>query len=236
MFTESAELYDAIVGTFKTYGAEAQAYATLIRDHHPSAKTLLDVACGTGEHVKHFRTKKLLADGLDLDAKLIGLARAKVPDARFFVADMRDFSVPAKYDVIACLFSAIGYVKTIDAVRSTFQAFHRHLAPGGIVLVEPWFPPGVLRAGPGSTRHTEVQGAKVERSSHIELEGTLTKLTFTYRIEDATGVRTATELHELGIFTPEETLSAFSDAGFAATHDPVGIFDKRGLYMARAKI
>jgi ubiquinone/menaquinone biosynthesis C-methylase UbiE len=49
MFTESPELYDAIY-KFKNYRGEAQHVAASIHHANPDARSILDVACGTGEH------------------------------------------------------------------------------------------------------------------------------------------------------------------------------------------
>jgi SAM-dependent methyltransferase len=235
MFSESAELYDAIYSTFKDYGAEADAIARLVRTAHPGARTILDVGCGTGEHAKHLRVRHgLVVDGLDIDPGLLAFARQKVPDANFVVADMNEFELQRRYDVVACMFSSIGYMKTIARVTAALQCFRQHLNPHGLVIVEPWFPPGVLRIGKNTSRRGEVNGFRVERTSHTAVSGNVSTLTFTYRIERADGAQTAREVHELGLFTSAEMLEAFRDAGLAATHDPVGLFDNRGLYIARA--
>ena len=68
---------------------------------------------------------------------------------------MRDFDLGRTFDVVVCLFSSIGYVKTIEAMLQTIQTFARHTAPGGVVIVEPWFAPGVLTPG-----HTSAITAK----------------------------------------------------------------------------
>ncbi|MDQ3780921.1 MAG: hypothetical protein M3354_10300 [Chloroflexota bacterium] len=44
------------------------------------------------------------------------------------------------------------------------------------------------------------------------------------------GVTTFTEHHALGLFTHDDYLSAFADAGLTVTHDPVGLLG-RGLYL-----
>ena len=235
MFTESAGLYDAIYSTFKNYAAEADAIASLVRTAHPGAKTMLDVACGTGEHAKHLHLRHgFVVDGLDLDPKLLAVARRKLPSARFFEADMSAFALAQRYDVIACMFSAIGYLKTLDRVTDALQCFRKHLAPNGVIIVEPWFQPGVLDLGPGKPRTAEVDGVRVERTSSTAIAGTISTLTFNYRIEGPDGVRTAEEVHELGLFTRDEMLASFHDAGLGAMHDPVGMFNNRGLYVARA--
>ena len=232
MFSESAELYDAIYGSFKDYAAEADTVAKVIRANQPNARTVLDVGCGTGEHVKHLRARGFLADGLDIDPTLLALAGRKVPSAEFFEADMAEFELSTRYDVVACLFSSIGYLLTMPRIVAALQQFRRHLRPNGIVIVEPWFAPGVLRGGRGVTRRAESAGTRVERTSETSIDGRLSTLVFEYRIESSEGTRHAREVHELGLFTPDEMLAGFERAGLLARYDPVGMFDNRGLYVA----
>jgi ubiquinone/menaquinone biosynthesis C-methylase UbiE len=52
MFTASAEFYDLIYSTFKDYAGEAAQIVRLLRRLHPQCQTVLDVACGTGEHAR----------------------------------------------------------------------------------------------------------------------------------------------------------------------------------------
>jgi len=55
MFSETAELYDAIY-SFKDYAAEAERVRELVvRAGGPGGGALLDVACGTGGHVGGLR-------------------------------------------------------------------------------------------------------------------------------------------------------------------------------------
>jgi ubiquinone/menaquinone biosynthesis C-methylase UbiE len=234
MFTESAELYDAIYFTFKDYAVEAADIAQRKRAEHPTARTVLDVACGTGEHARLLATNHgFQVDGIDLNAEFLRLARLKHPLGRFHLADMRDFSLPDRYDAVICMFSSIGYVKTLVELERTFRTFRKHLAPNGIVMVEPWFPPEKLTSGHHSVRTAEVNGVRVERAATTTIEGRLCFLRFDYTIEEAGQVRHTTETHELGLFTRDETLEAFSAAGLAAVHHAATELN-RGLYIARA--
>ena len=233
MFSASAQLYDAIYGACKDYAGEAAQLAALVRRVHPGAHTVLDVGCGTGEHAKNLRMNHGFAvDGLDIDPGLLAVARQKLPDAQFFEADMGAFALDRHYDVVMCLFSSIGYLTTLERVTAALRCFRQHLAPDGVVVVEPWFAPGVLTVGPGSTKRGEANGVRVERSSDTKVEGRLSTLVFNYRIEDATGVRLVQEVHRLGLFTEAEMLASFLSAGLAATHDSSGLTG-RGLYVAR---
>ena len=139
MFTESAELYDLIYSQFKDYEAEAQQIAGLIQNIHPQAQSILDVACGTGEHARLLaQNYEYTVDGLDLEEALIARAEHKHPEGTFFKADMRSFDLERSYDVILCLFSSIGYVQTLDQVVQALSHFRKHLNTDGVVMVEPW--------------------------------------------------------------------------------------------------
>lgn len=233
MFTASAEFYDLIYSTKKDYKAEAANIAALLRRANPGSRTILDAACGTGEHARHLAAEGFAVDGLDLDPSFVEIARRKNPGARIIHGDMADFHVPHRYDAVVCLFSSIGYLQTLARVTAALRCFREHLAPDGVVVVEPWFAPGVLDPNRVTENVGEADGVRVRRICHIEIEDRISRLRFDYDITDATGTRHGRELHQLGLFTPEEMLAAFRDAGLDAEFDPQGLTD-RGLYVARS--
>jgi len=233
MFTESAELYDLIYASFKDYAAETAKIAALLRSVHPSCQTVLDVACGTGEHALLLASNHgFVVDGLDLDPQFVRIASGKHPTGRFVEADMTDFHLAQRYDAIICLFSSIGYLRTLERVASALRCFHEHLAPGGVVIIEPWFAPGILQPGAGRSHVVEAPGVRVERTSHITITKRISHLRFDYVITDAKGIRRSSETHDMGLFTPEEMAPAFQATGLAVQYDPKGLND-RGLYVAR---
>jgi ubiquinone/menaquinone biosynthesis C-methylase UbiE len=233
MFTASAELYDAIY-SFKDYAAETAQVAALVRAIHPAARHILDVACGTGEHARHLAVShRFDVDGLDLDAGLLRVARVKHPSGNFFEADMSDFALAQRYDAVLCLFSSIAYLVTLERTRRALECFRRHLGPDGVLLVEPWFPPGGLQDGRIFRQTGTHLGRAVERVSRNEIDGRISRLWFDYRIDTPDGIRHASEVHELGLFTTDEMATAFKDAGFRAEFDPVGLTG-RGLWVARS--
>ena len=233
MFNASAEYYDVIYAAFKDYAAEVAQVSSLLRRLNPQSHTLLDVGCGTGEHARRLAAEGFVVDGLDIEPAFVRIASQKHPAGRFVVADMSDFHLPDRYDALLCLFSSIGYLRTLDRVTRALACFREHLAPGGVALVEPWFPPGVFEANREVTHSAEAHGIKVSRHARTEIEGTLSRLLFEYEIEDHGEVRLASEVHELGLFTTEEMMQAFRDAGLEAQHDPAGLTG-RGLFIARS--
>ena len=232
MFTASAELYDIIYGSFKDYAAESDRIAALLRSEHPGCRTLLDVGCGTGEHARLLVERGFAVDGLDLDANLLRVARRKAPGCRFFEADMCDFALASRYDAVLCLFSSIGYAGTLERAARALTCFRRHLAPGGLVVVEPWFAPDAVTPGRTDSRTVDAPPLRIVRTSRLDAVGRTTRLTFSYEVTGPEGTRHATETHELALFTVEEMHQAFNAAGLAVRHDPVGLTG-RGLYLAR---
>jgi len=106
MFSESAAWYDHFYGG-KDYAAEALRVTELIRRRRPGARTLLDVACGTGRHLEQLR-QEFACEGLDLDDGLLAVARRRLPGMRLTRADMADFDLGRRFDAVTCLFSSVG--------------------------------------------------------------------------------------------------------------------------------
>jgi SAM-dependent methyltransferase len=233
MFNASAEYYDVIYGSFKDYAAEVAQVTDLLRCLNPDCHTVLDLGCGTGEHARLLAAAGFDVDGLDIEPAFVRIAATKHPRGRFVVADMSDFHLPYRYDALLCLFSSIGYLVTLDRVTRALACFGEHLAPGGVAIVEPWFPPGVLDPDKRFTHTGESQGVKVARYSRTEIEGSVSRLLFDYEIDDHSDVRHMSEVHELGLFTTEELTEAFRAAGLDAQHDAGGLTG-RGLFVARS--
>jgi SAM-dependent methyltransferase len=235
MFSHSAHLYDLIYSAFKDYQAESAKLVELLARVAPDAETILDVACGTGEHAKILAEEfGLTVDGLDIDEQLLEVARAKNPGRRFFQADMSGFDTGRTYDVVMCLFSSIAYVRELPQVTATLSCFREHLNPDGRIIVEPWFRPDQWQIGRVDSQLVQTEGVNIARMSYSDARGRISVVTFDYLIGTAAGVEHRHEVHELGLFTTDEMLGCFRDAGLEAEYDPVGLIG-RGLYVARAR-
>ena len=231
MFSVSAELYDAIY-SFKDYATESSKIRQFIERERPGAKSILDVACGTAEHAKHLPANFQI-DGIDLEPKFIEIARAKNPSGNYSFADMRSFQLGKRYDVVQCLFSSIGYLLTSEDIVAALKCFRAHLAPGGIILVEPWLAPSVWKLGNPHTITVDKPGLKVSRMNIAEREGDISIIHFHYLIGTDDGVRHEEEIHRL-LLVPMETMATyFQSAGLRCEFDSGSLFD-RGLFIARS--
>lgn len=231
MFSKSAVYYDAIYAAQgKDYAREAEQLHGLIQQHKQcQGNTLLDVGCGTGAHLRHLRNFYDVA-GLDLDPGILEVARQNCPGIVFHCADMTDFKLDRQNDVIVCLFSSIGYVKTFDRLQRAVQTMGDHLNPGGLLVVEPWFGPGVLQTGNAHATFVDLPQLKIARMNVNEIEGNVSALNFHYLVAAPQGVEHFMERRELGLFTHEQYLSAFRASKMETIYDEKGL-DGRGLYL-----
>jgi hypothetical protein len=166
---------------------------------------------------------------------LVHIAQQKLPNATFYHADMTTFDLSERYDMIICLFGSIGYVRTLENVRRTLERFRAHLADGGIVLLEPCFPPDVLDPGRISMKTIESAEISICRMGYAEIDGRLSRLRFEYLFGRPTGIEHGSEVHELGLFTVAEMLGCFQAAGLDVGYYPNGP-SGRGHYLARGKV
>ena len=228
MFSRSARLYDTIY-SFKDYAAEADLLTRYIRGSAPDARTLLDVACGTGLHIEQLR-RNFLVEGLDIDPDLLAIARERNPDVAFHQADMRDFDLGKKFDAVTCLFSSIGYMHELDDLSRAIATMADHLDPGGVLVVEGWLTPDVFDAHHVNAVFVDEIDLKIARVNNAEVDGRLSKFTFHYVVGTPDEVMTFTEDHALALYTRQEYEDAFEAAGLEVNYEADGLMG-RGNYI-----
>ncbi len=231
MFAKSARFYDAIY-SFKDYEAESIKLQALIARSAPAARSLLDVGCGTGAHLASLRKSYEVA-GLDLDENLLQIAAERNPGVPLHHADMVDFDLGRTFDVVTCLFSSIGYVRSVDGLGRAVDSMARHLVPGGILVVEPWIFPDQFEDGRADALVADFDGGKIVRATFSSRSGGVSHLDIHYLVRSEDGsVTHFSEDHVLGLFSDEDYRRAFSDAGLdRAEFDAEGLMG-RGLYLA----
>ncbi|MFG0329278.1 MAG: class I SAM-dependent methyltransferase [Phycisphaerales bacterium] len=237
MFTETEAFYDRFYAAKgKDYDAESAKVLDFIEARRKGAgplRSLLDVACGTGQHLSRFERRIESVAGVDLDPKMIEVARARAPRAEFRVGDMRDFDFDGRtFDAVTCLFSSIGYLLSNEALEDAIATMARHLAPGGVLVVEPWIAPDQYKEGGVYSIFIDDADFKAARLTTTERDGRTSILHFHYLIGTAEdGVKYLTERHVSTLFTRAEHEAAFRAAGLEVEYDEEGLIG-RGLYLA----
>jgi ubiquinone/menaquinone biosynthesis C-methylase UbiE len=231
MRPDTAAYYDAIYEAVgKDYRGEASRLVEIIDAHKRSGgRRLLDVACGTGVHDQHL-AERFEITGVDLEPAMLEIARQRCPTATFHGGDMREFDLGSSFDAVICLFSSIGMMKTADELDAAIGNMARHVAPGGVLIIEPWVFPDQFESGRLHAVTVDEERRKIVRVTRAVREGDLAVLDMQYLI--ATPERTAhlVERYELGLFDQAHYASAMRNAGLVTTFDPEGLFG-RGLFI-----
>ena len=213
-FGRSSSVYDALYeAAGKNYAAEADELDRLIQDRRPGSRSLLDVACGTGAHLQHLADRYDVT-GVDQSTEMLGAAAARLPGADLVAGDMRSFDLARRFDVVTCLFSAIGYMPSPADLDTAIRTMTAHLNERGVLIVDGWVRPEAW-TDPGSVQalscHTGgTAAARVVRSRRT---GTRTTLELHFLIGTVHGVDYLTEVHELTLFEDQQYRAAFERAG-----------------------
>lgn len=221
-----ARVYDAVY-RWKDYDGETARLRGILAGREGG--TLLDVACGTGNHLVRLR-EAFAVEGLEKDPEMAALARAK--GLTVHGGDMEAFDLGRRFDVVTCLFSSIGYMETPERLGRAIRRLAAHLSPGGVLVVEPWFRPEQWRDGHVGADFVDDEGLKVARMSVSKTDGPVSVLDLHHMVATPEGVETFTTHHRLGLFADWEYDEAFEVAGLEVERDQEGLMG-RGLYVAR---
>jgi trans-aconitate methyltransferase len=225
-----ADWYDGFYDV-KDYATEAAAVIALVDRIVPGAATLVDVACGTGRHLEHF-VRRFRCEGTDLDENMLGAARRRLPEVPFTPADLVTLHLGRTFDVVTCLFSSIGYCRTLDRLAA-MAALAAHLNPGGLLVVEPWFVPEKWDDfGRVLVKVVEDGATKGVRVIATSRRGDVSVLRIHYVEASPGDIRTEDRTEEFGLFTVEQYLDAVAAAGLEPSWDDHGLTG-RGLVLGR---
>ncbi len=231
MYKKLAKYYDLIYH-WKEYEKEAYSIKDLIKKYKKSdGNKLLDVGCGTGKHLECFKDD-FSCTGIDINNEMVEVAKENVKDAIFEQGDMIDFNLKTEFDVILCLFSSIGYVKTYSNLEKTMLNFSNHLKKGGVLIIEPWFTKSTYWVGtPGMTTY-DGKDVKIARVNTTKIEGDLSLMEMHYLIaEKDEDVIHFVDTHELGLFETDRTLEFMEKANFKSEFLKDGLMKDRGLFI-----
>jgi SAM-dependent methyltransferase len=218
VYDRSARIYDLLYTGMgiKDYRAEGAELHRIISEAAPGARTLLDVACGTGAHLAELR-QWFEVEGADISPAMLEVARTRLPGVPLHLVDMRTLDLGRQFDAVICLFSSIGYITDPSELRSTIERLAAHVGPGGVMILDGWVRPGdwsdSYRGGPDVASDDETM---VVRMSLSRRAGNITELDMHHLVRTETGIEHFVETHRLALTPTEDYVSAVEGAGLRA--------------------
>lgn len=260
VFGAYSQYYDLLYKD-KDYAGEAAYVRSLIERHHPDARSVLDLGCGTGRHALLLAESGYRVTGIDRSPEMLNAANAQLASASperaarlassgaaptFLQGDVRTVRTDRKFDVVVSLFHVMSYQTGNDDLQAALRTVKEHLLPGGVVIFDCWYGPAVLteRATPRS-RHLENEQIAVDREAEPVLRATENCVDVNYRVQitdkHSGAVQELRETHTMRyLFSPEVEL-LLAGAGLSLKHSaefmtnkPLGLDTWTAVFIAAA--
>ncbi len=187
------------------------------------AKSLLDVACGTGD-LTILLANRFQVTGTDLSEEMLKIAEEKAKKANktipFVQSNMMDLFDFDKFDVITCFDDSICYLKDEDELGVTFNQAFEHLNDGGKFLFDAHSLYQMDEVFPGYMfNHRTEDSAFMWNSFEGEYPHTIEhELTFFNWDEKINGYTVNTELHKERTYPIDTFTMILQDIGFKNIH------------------
>ncbi len=131
LYTDLSGYYDLMCAGID-YHAQSHCVHRLQQIFGNGGKTHLDLACGTGPHVRHFIDCGYQSGGLDINRPMLDRAAIRCPEAQFSLQDMCDFKVAKPLDLITCFLYSIHYSAGLERLQACILSVHTALNAGGV--------------------------------------------------------------------------------------------------------
>jgi SAM-dependent methyltransferase len=216
-------MYDVLYRD-KDYEIECDRIEQIIRDDcQLSARSILDLGCGTGNHALRLAKRGYSVTGVDRSPEMLELAKDKSRDSSldctFIQSDIRTFKSKQKFDVIIMMFAVLGYLTDNEDLLQALDTVQSHLNPGGLFICDVWYGPAVLHQKPGErVRVTDEGNTKIIRASEGVLNSLHHIVTVHFRLWKIEGdrlVEDISEEHRMRFFFPQELQMFFRMRGLS---------------------
>lgn len=216
LYKTYAKFYDLIYyeSQGKWHEKQINFVISLIKKYNIKGKRLLDVACGTGNHIKTLKQKGFSVTGIDLNKEMLKIAKKKVKGIKFIQQDMKKLRLNKKFDIITCFFSSIHYNQDIKELKKTLKNFYNHLDTKGILIFDAGFVKENLDPGHRFADGFETKDFSLTRCCRNYIKGNKLIIPFVYVLQKDNKNIIDEDIHTLGIFSINEIKKVMANIGF----------------------
>jgi ubiquinone/menaquinone biosynthesis C-methylase UbiE len=135
-FNEIANHYDELMGGVP-YRLWVEYMENLLKRIGCKPRTVLDVACGTGNVSELLHDKGYQVVGVDIAADMIEVARSKKSGVEYLVQDMAEMDLEGRrFDLALSLFDSLNYITDIARLAEGIRRVGEHLVDGGVFIFD----------------------------------------------------------------------------------------------------
>jgi|GEM_PF-207341 len=222
LYNDLAEYYFQIESQHRTIESDIDLVRSfLLRKEYP---TVLDLGCGTGEHLNSLKKYGIKCTGIDSSEEMLKTAKKRYPTGISFEhADLRNFDYYSRFDLVMSLFGSMDYLIEDEDVDKLFWNTWRAMKPDGLGVFEIWnsAPVKKIRNKPVTPiSQTLYEGTFISRHrgfTLLESENPRTVVQVDYRYDVQTGndVKSFEDRHVMRAFSFSEINTFLNKNGFA---------------------
>ncbi len=111
----------------------------LLKHYRLVPRTILDLACGTGNMAIPLAQKGYKVYGVDRSRDMLEMAEKKKTDKSnpvFICQDMRQLALAERVDLVVSFYDSVNYIKSFDELIITFKNVEKVLHPGGYFIFD----------------------------------------------------------------------------------------------------
>ena len=143
-----AQFYDHVYGPKER--KDVDFYVDLAKE---TTGSVLELGCGTGRVLLPTARAGFDVTGIDLSEDMLEVLQTKLVDepedvqqrVRIVRADIRDFALGARFELVTVPFRPFQHLISIDDQLACLSCAHRHLEPGGRLALDVFDPNLVVR-------------------------------------------------------------------------------------------
>ncbi len=220
LYRELSEFYFSIEEKNRDISKDIRLIKTLMRAYN--APSLLDIGCGSGEHIHLLHKAGFRCTGIDSSEEMLKIARIRFPgQGTFLNQSMTNFDFFEEFDIAISLFGSFDYMINDSDVESVFWNTWRSLKPGGTGLFEIWNALPVSRIQEKEISHvsdTRYDDTLILRKRGFRLLNhpgrTVVEVNYEYEISRRGEKQTVRDRHVMRAFSREEIEKFILNNGF----------------------
>lgn len=110
------------------------------------ARSILDIACGTGIHLREFARRGYGVLGIDGKKEMVDFvlrqAAAEGLDVRCLQSDIKVFDPGRRFGCVICMLDSFRYLLTDEDILLHLKSVAASLEAGGLYIIDLWMPKG----------------------------------------------------------------------------------------------
>ena len=196
------------------------------------AKSVLELACGTGRVAIPLAVKGSQVSGIDNSASMIEQAKRNARGAGveidWIVGDMRQFDLGRDdFDLVVLAFNGLNLLLTLEDALACLRCARKHLAPSGRLVIDTFLPtPERLVAEDLQIDYTLPDDAKVTINARRSYDPAAQIRSLDLKVTN--GTESGTDRQDVHVYYPSELSLLVSQADFDVVA-MYGGYDQRRL-------